>query len=144
VAVTTAASTTTTESTSSPATSFELSQTIVPITTTSSSSNSASSEQQSGDELPISTQALITGRGGTLSPARIRVPPFIAVTLVLHAADSRPYSIVVGGRTLSVGGARSQASVKLPGLKPQGRYVATVKTGSPSHLVIVASAEPGP
>lgn len=141
MAVTTAA-TTTTASTASPTTSVEFSQTVETLTTTSSSSTSA--EQQSGDETPISTQALITGRGGRLSPARIRVPPFIAVTVVLHAADAQPYAIVVGGRALSVGGARSQASVKLPGLKPEGRYVATIKAGSPSRLVIVASAEPGP
>jgi hypothetical protein len=142
VAVTTAA-TTTTESASSPTTSVELSQTVETLSTTSLQSAS-SSEEQSGDETPISTQALITGRDGKLSPARIRVPPFIAVTVVLHGGDAQPYAIVVGGKTLSVGGALTQESTKLPGLKPQGRYVATVKAGSPSRLVIVASAEPGP
>jgi hypothetical protein len=141
VAVTTAASTTT-ESTASPSTSVELSQTVETLSTTGSSSTSA--EEQSGDETPISTQALITGRGGKLSPVRIQVPPFIAVTVVLHAADAQPYAIAVGGRTLSVGAARTQASVKLPGLRPEGRYVATTKAGSPSRVVIVASAEPGP
>ena len=32
-----------------------------------------------GDEVPAQSQALITGKGGKLSPLRVRVPPFIAI-----------------------------------------------------------------
>jgi hypothetical protein len=132
-------------SSSSTTTSTTSSSKSTSTTTTKTSSGSPESQQGgAGDETPISTQALFTGRAGRLSPATIRVPPFIAVTVVLHSADGRPYSITVKGKTLAVGEARDQASLKLPGLKPQGRYVVTNKGGSPPRLIVVASAEPGP
>jgi hypothetical protein len=115
--------------------------------TTSRTSTSSSPESQqggAGDETPIATQALFTGRGGRLSPSRIRVPPFIAVSVVLHSADGGSYAIVVDGKTLTVDSGHHGAAVKLPGLRAQSRYVVTNKSGSPSRLTIVASAEPGP
>ena len=49
-----------------------------------------SPEQQpggAGDETPIATQALFTAKGGKVTPSRVRVPPFIAVRVVLQALD---------------------------------------------------------
>jgi hypothetical protein len=114
-------------------------------TTTSPSSGATTvtslDERQSGDETPISTQALFTGRAGVISPSRIRVPPFIAVTVVLRSADGRTYAIEVNGRGMATNG---RAELKLPGLRAGDRYVVTNKSGSPKRLVIVANAEPGP
>ena len=100
-----------------------------------------SKEELSGDETPISTQALFTGRGGTISPRRIRVPPFIAVTVVLRSADGRTYGIAVDGRGMYTNGT---GKLKLPGLRAGDRYVVKNQSGSPARLEIVANAEPGP
>jgi hypothetical protein len=116
------------------------------LTTTVSRSTSASKTESSGsgDEVPISTQALFTGRGGRILPNRVSVPPFIAVTVVLHGADRGRYSLTLGDKRLQVGEARDQASLKLHGLKPGGRYVLTTGGGQPPSVTIVANAEPGP
>ncbi len=108
------------------------------LTRSTTSSTSTSAEQQSGDETPISTQALFTGRGGVITPRRIRVPPFIAVTVVLQSADGKQYSLSVKGRTLQT---TSKASLRLSGLRAGSKYVLTTAAGS---LTIVANAEPGP
>jgi hypothetical protein len=104
-------------------------------------STSTFKEQQSGDEVPISTQALFTGRGGKITPAKIEVPPFIAVTVVLRSADGRVYSIQVNGRGIATNG---RAQLKLPGLRAQDKYVVKNLKGTPARLVIEANAEPGP
>jgi hypothetical protein len=107
-----------------------------------------SPEQQpggAGDETPIATQALFTGKNGTVTPARIRVPPFIAVKVVLQAKDEKGYTLVVAGKEVAVGEGRGRASVRLDGLRPGARYVAKNQFGNrPATLVIVANAEPGP
>ena len=97
-----------------------------------------------GDETPIATQALFTGSGGTITPARVRVPPFIAVNVVLRCKDARGYTLTVAGHELAVGEGRTRASVKLDGLRPGDRYVIKNAFGTPKKLVIVANAEPGP
>ena len=97
-----------------------------------------------GDEKPIATQTLFTGNNGTISPARIRVPPFIAVQVVLRAKDGKGYTLTVGGHELAVGEGRKRATAKLDGLRPGGRYVVKNVFGTPKQLVIVANAEPGP
>jgi hypothetical protein len=97
-----------------------------------------------GDETPIATQALFTGNNGTISPARVRVPPFIAVQVVLRCKDAKGYTLIVHGHELAVGEGRNRATVKLDGLKPGGRYVLKNVFGTPKQLVIVANAEPGP
>jgi hypothetical protein len=97
-----------------------------------------------GDETPIATQALFTGSNGTVSPARIRVPPFIAVQVVLRSKDGRAYTLTVDGQEVAVGEGRKRASVKLDGLRPGDRYVVKNAFGKPKKLVIVANAEPGP
>jgi hypothetical protein len=109
--------------------------------TRESTTTSTSAEEQSGDETPIATQALFTGRGGRISPRSIQVPPFIAVTVVLRSADGKTYSIEVNGHGLATNG---RAQVKLPGLRAEDRYVVINQTGRPGRLTIVASAEPGP
>jgi hypothetical protein len=129
---TVASSPSATTSSASSTSSSELSETIETITTTTSA------EQQSGDETPISTQALFTGRGGVITPRRIRVPPFIAVTVVLQSADGKQYSLSVKGRMLQT---TSKASLRLSGLRAGSKYVLTTAAGS---LTIVANAEPGP
>jgi hypothetical protein len=128
---------TTTSSTAAQSGSTTLSASTV--TTTSTSKSTA--EQQSGDETPISTQALFTGRGGRITPGRIRVPPFIAVTVVLQSADGRTYAIEVNGHGMATNG---RARLKLSGLRAGDRYVVTNKSGTPARLIIEASAEPGP
>jgi hypothetical protein len=115
-------------------------------TPTTPTQTSTSPEQQpggAGDETPIATQALFTGNGGDISPATIRVPPFIAVTVVLHSADGGNYGIEVGHHELNVDSANPTATVKLSGLRAGKRYAVDV-TGAPETLAIVANAEPGP
>jgi hypothetical protein len=107
-----------------------------------------SPEQQpggAGDETPIATQALFTAKGGKVTPSRVRVPPFIAVRVVLQALDQKPYTLLVNGKEVAVGEGRTQATVRLDGLRPGGKYVVHPQFGvKPKTLVIVANAEPGP
>jgi hypothetical protein len=91
--------------------------------------------------VPISTQALFTGKGGKITPPKIEVPPFIAVTVVLKSADGKTYGIEVNGHGMATNG---RARLKLPGLPAQDRYVIKVVQGSPARLLIEANAEPGP
>jgi hypothetical protein len=117
------------------------SESVTPPTTTETTSKSTSNEQQSGDEVPISTQALFTGRGGKITPAKIQVPPFIAVTVVLKSADGKTYSIQVKNRGVATNGT---ARLKLAGLRAGDRYVIKNNSGTPARLIIEANAEPGP
>ena len=96
-----------------------------------------------GDETPIATQALFTGKGGDITPATIRVPPFIAVKVVLHSADGGGYGIEVARHELKVDRTTRTASVRLSGLRAGKRYAVDVN-GAPETLAIVANAEPGP
>jgi hypothetical protein len=98
-----------------------------------------------GDETPIATQALFTAKGGKVSPSRIRVPPFIAVKVVLRAKDEKGYTLVVNGKEVAVGEGRTEATVRLDGLRAGAKYVLHNQFGNkPRTLVIVANAEPGP
>jgi hypothetical protein len=118
-----------------------------PTETETTPRTTTSPEEQpggAGDEKPIATQALFTGNNGTISPARIRVPPFIAVQVVLRAKDATGYTLTVAGQELAVGEGRKRATVKLDGLRPGDRYVVKNAFGKPKQLVIVANAEPGP
>jgi hypothetical protein len=113
---------------------------------TTPSSTSTSPEDQpggAGDETPISTQALFTGKGGEITPATVRVPPFIAVNVVLHSADGAEYEIEVARHQLKVDGSNPTAQVKLSGMRAGKRYKVEV-SGAPETLAIVANAEPGP
>jgi hypothetical protein len=98
-------------------------------------------EGGAGDEVAASSQALITGRGGKLSPGLIRVPPFIAIRVELRSADGVEYKLRAGGKTVSAGGEIASASTTFDGLRPGKRLVLTGPSG---RVVIEASAEPGP
>jgi len=114
--------------------------------TTQPTPTSTSPESQpggAGDETPIATQALFTGKGGDITPATIRVPPFISVRVVLHSADGASYGIEVAHHELKVDSGHPTATVGLSGLRAGKRYTVDV-SGAPETLAIVANAEPGP
>lgn len=107
-------------------------------------SPSGSPEDQqggAGDEVPASSQALVTGRGGRLSPSVVRVPPFFAIRLELRSADGVEYELEGGGRTVKAGGEIETASTTFEGLKAGERLVLS---GPQGRVTIVANAEPGP
>lgn len=105
-------------------------------TTTSPASNS-------GGQTPIYTQVLFTGSGGDITPATIRVPPYIAVRVELKSGDGASYGVSVNHHTLRVDSSTPAATVQLRGLRPGARYAVEV-SGAPERLSIVANAEPGP
>jgi hypothetical protein len=94
-----------------------------------------------GDEVPASSQALVTGKGGKVSPARIQVPPFIAVKLVLRSADGATYQLDGGKVHVAAGPATAANTATIPGLKTGERLVLKGPQGT---VVIEANAEPGP
>jgi hypothetical protein len=124
----------------------ELTQTVETTTAPAPTQTSTSPEDQpggAGDETPIATQALFTGKGGDITPATVRVPPFIAVKVVLRSADGGDYKIEVASHELEVEAEHPKASVTLSGLRAGKRYAVEV-VGAPERLSIVANAEPGP
>lgn len=94
-----------------------------------------------GDEVPASSQALITGRGGKLRPGTVHVPPFIAVRVQLVSDDGVEYSLSGDGRQVKAGGEIRSASTLYPGLRAGERIVLT---GPQGKVTIIADAEPGP
>lgn len=94
-----------------------------------------------GDEVPASSQALFTGRGGRLHPMVVRVPPFIAIRVELDSADGVEYRLAGGGRDVKAGGEIKSASTTYEGLRP-GKSL--VLTGPQGKVTIEATAEPGP
>lgn len=93
-----------------------------------------------GDEQPARSQALFTGRGGSVRPPLVQVPPFISIRVELRSADGRAYRLRFGNRSISVGGQKRSASVTFDGLRPGRRLVGT-GTG---RVAVEASGEPGP
>ncbi|HYI99378.1 MAG TPA: hypothetical protein VEX36_06855 [Thermoleophilaceae bacterium] len=94
-----------------------------------------------GDEVPASSQALITGRDGGLHPTVVRVPPFIAIRVELNSADGVEYELAGGGRDVKAGGEIKSASTTYDGLRPGKRLILT---GPQGKVTIEATAEPGP
>jgi hypothetical protein len=94
-----------------------------------------------GDEVPASSQALLTGRGGRITPRLVRVPPYIAIRVELRSADGQRYRLAAGGRSVEVGGQISSSSAVYDGLRPGRRLVLTGPSG---RVAVEASAEPGP
>ena len=94
-----------------------------------------------GDEVPNATQALVTGRGGEVSPAQVSVPPFIAITVELRSSDGQDYTLRGGGKSLAAGEGENSDTVTFDGLRP-GRSL--VLTGPQGRVYISANAEPGP
>lgn len=94
-----------------------------------------------GDEVPASSQALISGRGGRLHPTVVRVPPFIAIRVELRSEDGVEYELAGGGRDVEAGGEIRSASTTYAGLRPGERLVLS---GPQGKVTIAATAEPGP
>lgn len=94
-----------------------------------------------GDEEAARSEVVLTGRGGRIGPLLVKVPPFIAIRVVLRSGDGKPYVIRFGRRILRAGlkGARSTAT--FDGLRPGRRLRGAAVSG---RVVIEASAEPGP
>ncbi len=101
-------------------------------------------EEQQGDEEPIRSEAVFTGKDGRLTPRAIRVPAFIAIRVILRAVDAGPeqgYTLEIGGSRLAIGHARPVDELELDGLLPDEVYEGKSPQG---NVRIVASAEPGP
>ncbi len=94
-----------------------------------------------GDEVPASSQALITGRGGRLHPTVVRVPPFIAIRVQLRSADGVEYRLSGGGGKVEAGGEIESAATTFEGLRAGERLVLS---GPQGKVTIEANAEPGP
>jgi hypothetical protein len=105
---------------------------------------STSPEEQeggAGDEVPASSQALITGNGGKLSPGTVRVPPFIAIRVQLRSADGVEYELSGGGKTIKAGGEIETAGTTFDGLRSGEKLVLS---GPQGKVTVIANAEPGP
>ena len=101
-------------------------------------------EEQQGDEEPIRSEAVFTGRGGRLTPREIRVPAFIAIRVILRSPDTgqdQGYSLAIGGQRLAIGHTAAIDEINLDGLLPDESYEGKSPQG---NVRIVASAEPGP
>ena len=100
--------------------------------------------EQQGDEEAIRSEAVFTGRGGRLRPREVRVPPYIAIRVVLRAPDAsreQGYSLTIGGKRLFIGHTRRVDELELDGLLPGRSYRGRSPQG---NVRVVASAEPGP
>ncbi|HYI79579.1 MAG TPA: hypothetical protein VEW67_01805 [Thermoleophilaceae bacterium] len=98
-------------------------------------------EGGAGDEVPASSQALVTGNGGKLSPGTVRVPPFIAIRVQLRSADGVEYELTGGGKTIKAGGEIESAGTTFDGLRTGEKLVLT---GPQGKVTVIANAEPGP
>lgn len=93
-----------------------------------------------GDEQPVRSEVVLTGRGGRIGPLLVKVPPFVSIRVLLRSADGRRYLMRVGGRVLKAG-LDVPSSATFDGLRPGRRLVGAAVSGK---VVIEASAEPGP
>ena len=96
-----------------------------------------------GDEEPARSQALLTGRGGRISPRVVRVAPYISVRVELRSADGRRYELRFGRRRIRAGGQLAASGVSFPGLRP-GKALVGRPVGAGNRVRIEANAEPGP
>jgi hypothetical protein len=98
-------------------------------------------EGGAGDEVPASSQALVTGDGGKLSPGTVRVPPFIAIRVQLRSADGVEYELSGGGKTIKAGGEIETTGTTFDGLRSGEKLVLS---GPQGKVTVIANAEPGP
>jgi hypothetical protein len=96
-----------------------------------------------GDAEPARTLALLTGRGGRITPRVVRVPAFIKVQIELRSGDGTTYALRFGDTTLTAGGQLNSVSTTIDGLRPNEVIVGT-PTGAGNRVRISATAEPGP
>ncbi|MEX1142448.1 MAG: hypothetical protein WD993_06460 [Thermoleophilaceae bacterium] len=94
-----------------------------------------------GDEVPASSQALISGLGGEFHPTVVHVPPFIAIRVRLRSEDGARYVLRGEGRQVEAGADVEATSTLFDGLRPGERLVLRGPQGS---VAIEANAEPGP
>jgi hypothetical protein len=116
-------------------------ETATPRTTTTTSP-----ERQpggAGDEEGNRAQALLTGRGGRITPPVVRVPPYIAIRVELRSADGRTYALRFGGKRIQAGGQIASASSQFAGMRP-GKVLVGRPVGGGNGVRIEANAEPGP
>lgn len=97
-----------------------------------------------GDEEPAHSLALLTGRDGSITPRRVRVPAFISIRVELRSRDDRRYSLSFGKRMLSAGGDIASVSSTFAGLRPGAALVGRAVNGAGNVVRIEATAEPGP
>jgi hypothetical protein len=134
-------STQTTERTEAETTATE------PVPEETGETQGASPEDQPGgvgDEEPIRSQALFSGRARRVRPRLVRVPPFIAIRVELRSADGRKYALRFGRRILRADGDVSSVSARFDGLRPGKSLVGEPVGGAGSRVRVEASAEPGP
>ena len=98
-------------------------------------------EEQQGDEEAIRSEAVFTGANGKLTPRVVRVPPFIAIRVILRSPGDGSYTLTIDGKRLSIGAGRTTAQADLAGLLPQKAYTGMSPQG---NVRIAATAEPGP
>jgi hypothetical protein len=96
-----------------------------------------------GDEEPARVLALLTARGGRITPPVVRVPPFISVKVELRSADGATYSLRFGETTITAGEQFDSVSTTIDGLRP-GKAIVGRPEGAGNPVRIEATAEPGP
>ncbi|MEA2480068.1 MAG: hypothetical protein QOJ07_1990, partial [Thermoleophilaceae bacterium] len=141
----TPAGTNDTTATTAPDTSTATTDTTAPPATTGAAPTTGATPPESqpggaGDEAPIGVPADFVGKGGRLTPRKVRVPPFIAVTVTLRSGDGGSYALTINGHTLIASGGK-RVTLKLAGLHQGQSIQGTYRGGKVS---IEASAEPGP
>jgi hypothetical protein len=97
---------------------------------------------ETGGTIPAHTDVVLTGRGGRVGPANVRVAPFVAVNIALTSADGGSYVLTVAGHRIEASAAHKTATLSLPGI-PSGRTYVLKASRGPS-VTVVSSAEPGP
>jgi hypothetical protein len=111
--------------------------------TTAPSTSPESQQGGAGDEEPARSLALLTGRGGRITPRVVRVPAYISIRVEVRSADGGTYSLQFGDRVLSAGGDVSSVSGSFPGLRPGKALVGRSPDGT-TQVRIEATAKPGP
>ena len=122
----------------------ERTETTPPPERESDEGGSASPEESpggAGDEEAARSEVVLTGRGGRIGPLVVKVPPFIAIRVVLRSGDGKPYVLRLGPKVIRAGFKGARPSATFDGLRPGKRLVGAAVSG---RVVIEASAEPGP